>query len=78
MDRVFHKAKSRAVAKIPKLASGDFPIANCRALYEEGRQVKPLSTRLLRWELQDSFSSYQSFQPRGSSGGRRIVRLADA
>src|SRR5258705_269736 len=35
----------------------DFPIANWRASVEGGRQVKPLSTWLLRWEPQLQFPS---------------------
>src|SRR6266480_6899684 len=64
---------SRVAGKIPKLVPSDFPIANCRAPYEEGRQVKPLSTWLLRWELRASFSSYQSYQPRGSVWGPALL-----
>jgi hypothetical protein len=70
---VFNKTVSRAAGKIPKLAPSDFPIANCRSLFEEGRQVKPHSPWLLRWELQASFLrtraiSHEDLLGAGTSG----------
>jgi len=57
-----------SLATITELAPGDLPIANCRSPYQEGRQVKPYSTWLLRWELQASFLGTSAFSHEDLSG----------